>query len=162
VSVKSDGNRIAVSLIYIISLSASEDTPAEYGSCPEDEYIGLGCTIDSVTVEGCRKDRNSKACKVKRNVRAAINIEFTPDFEGENITMMAYALFPGMEKSFPDMDPNACNYTACPVVKGNKQTYTLGMKLSSGYPIGLFNARFLLKQSGEPKCCFLTKFRIEK
>lgn len=96
---------------------------------------GLECTIDSVTVGGCRKDRNSKACKLKRNVNAAINIEFTPDFDGEDITMMAYALMPGIEKSFPDMDPNACNYTTCPVAKGQKQSYTYGLKLAPTYPL---------------------------
>lgn len=97
--------------------------------------IGLTCTIDSVTVEGCRKDRNSKACKLKRNVSAAINVEFTPDFDGDDITMMAYALMPGIEKSFPDMDENACNHMTCPVVEGTRQTYTFGMKLAPTYPL---------------------------
>lgn len=96
---------------------------------------GLGCTIDSVLVDGCRKDRNSKACKVKRNVLAAINIDFTPDFDGDDITMMAYALLPGASKSFDAMDPNACNFTTCPVVKGTRQTYSFGLKLAPHYPL---------------------------
>lgn len=88
-----------------------------------------------MTVEGCRKDRNSNACKVKRNVNAAINVEFTPDFDGDDITMMAYAVMPGIEKSFPDMDSNACNFMTCPVAKNNKQTYTFGLKLAPSYPL---------------------------
>lgn len=95
----------------------------------------LACTIDSVTVEGCRIDRNSKACKVKRNVKAAINIAFTPDFDGNDITMMAYAMFPAIEKSFPDMDANACGFMTCPVVKGTQETYSYGLKLASSYPL---------------------------
>lgn len=98
-------------------------------------FLDLACSIDSVTVEGCRKDRNSKACKVKRNVNAAINIEFTPDFDGSDITMMAYALLPGIEKAFPDMDENACNFTSCPVTSGTKQTYTFGLKMAPTYPL---------------------------
>lgn len=95
----------------------------------------LGCTINSVTVEGCRKDKNSKACKVKRNVNAAININFVPDFSGDDVTLMAYALMPGIEKAFPDMDPNACNFTKCPMEEGVAQTYTYGLKLAASYPI---------------------------
>lgn len=88
-----------------------------------------------MTVEGCRKDRNSKACKVKRNVNAAININFVPDFDGEDITMMAYAVMPMIEKAFPDMDPNACNYTTCPVENGVAQTYSFGLKMAPTYPL---------------------------
>lgn len=101
--------------------------------------IDLECTIDSVTIGGGRKDRNSKASKLKRNVNASINVEFTPDFDGNDITMMAYALMPLVEKPFPDMDPNACNHTTCPVVKGVKQTYSFGLKLSTTYPIVSFS-----------------------
>jgi ML domain len=98
-------------------------------------HTDLPCKIDSVTVEGCRKDRNSNACRVKRNVKAAINIEFTPAFEGEDLTLMAYALLPGIEKSFPDMDPDACKFMTCPVVNGTQQTYSFGLKLAPAYPL---------------------------
>ncbi|CRL05089.1 CLUMA_CG018023, isoform A [Clunio marinus] len=151
---------------FLIILSAyptvQNQVPAEYGSCPESDYEDLKCTIDSVTVEGCRKDRNSGACKVKRNVNATIKVEFTPDFDGDDVTMMAYALMPGIEKSFPDMDPDACKFMTCPVVSGTSSTYSFGLKLASAYPLGLFNVRFLMKKGGEAKCCFVTKFRIEK
>lgn len=93
------------------------------------------CTVDSVTIEGCRKDRNSKACKLKRNVKAAINVEFTPDFDGDDISMMAYALMPGIEKAFPEMDGNACNFMKCPVTHGVQQNYTYGLKLAPTYPL---------------------------
>lgn len=101
----------------------------------EKSLIDLACTIDSVTVEGCRKDKNSKACRVKRNVNAGINIEFTPDFDGSDITMMAYALMPGIEKSFPDMNPDACSFTTCPVESGKRQTYSFGLKMAPTYPL---------------------------
>lgn len=142
----------------------------------------MACTIDSVTIDGCRKDRNIGPCKLKRNVNAAINIDFTPDFDGDDITLMAYALVSGIEKSFPDMDENACNHMPCPVTTGIKQSYSFGLKLAPSYPLvstknfyerrgkfycyslfqGMFNVRFLVKKAGQPKCCFVTKLRIEK
>lgn len=100
-----------------------------------NDFQDLTCTIDAVSIEGCRKDRNANACKLKRNVKAAINIDFTPDFDGDDITMMAYALMPGIEKAFPDMDENACNFTTCPVANGVKQTYSYGLKLAPSYPL---------------------------
>lgn len=96
----------------------------------------LKCSIDSVTIDGCRKDRN--ACRLKRNVNAAINIDFTPDFEGNDVTLMAYALLGGVEKSFPDMDENACNHMTCPVSNGVKQSYSFGLKLAPSYPLVSF------------------------
>lgn len=95
----------------------------------------LACTIDAVTIDGCRKDRDTGPCKLKRNVNAAINIAFTPDFDGDDITLMAYALIAGLEKSFPDMDENACNHMTCPVSNGVKQSYSFGLKLAPSYPL---------------------------
>lgn len=95
----------------------------------------MACTIDSVTIDGCRKDRNTGPCKLKRNVNAAINIDFTPDFDGDDVTLMAYAIIGGIEKSFPDMDANACNHMSCPVKNGNRQSYTYGLKLAPTYPL---------------------------
>jgi hypothetical protein len=95
----------------------------------------LTCSIDSVTIDGCRKDRNTGPCKLKRNVNAAINIDFTPDFDGDDITLMAYAMIGSIEKSFPDMDPNACNHMTCPVTNGTKQSYSFGLKLAPSYPL---------------------------
>lgn len=66
---------------------------------------------------------------------AGINIGFTPDFSGGNATMMAYALMPGIDKAFPDMDPDACKFMTCPVVEGQQNTYSFGLKLASHYPL---------------------------
>lgn len=50
--------------------------------------------------------------------------------------MMAYAMLPGgIEKAFPDMNENACDFMTCPVVEGTQQTYSFGLKLASSYPL---------------------------
>lgn len=88
-------------------------------------------------------------------------MDFTPEFEGEDITLLAYALLPGADAEFVGMNDNACDWMSCPVVKNVKQTYTFQLMIKTSYPKGLFSVRWLMKKAGEPKCCFVNKFKIE-
>lgn len=90
-----------------------------------------------------------------------MNVDFVPKFEGSDVTLLAYALLPGVDAPFPDMDDNACNWMQCPVVKDVKQTYVFKLSMNAGFPKGMFNVRWLMKQGGEPKCCFTNKFKLE-
>lgn len=90
-----------------------------------------------------------------------MNVNFTPDFEGDDVTMLAYALLPLSDKEFDGMDDNACNWMKCPVVANTQQLYTFNLTMSRTYPRGMFNVRWLMKKAGEPKCCFTNKFKIE-
>lgn len=93
------------------------------------------CKIHKVEIVGCRKERNSASeCKLRRNSEnASVSIQFTPDFEGDNITMLAYTTVP-IEAPWPGMDDNACNFMTCPVEKNVSTTYLFGVKLSSELP----------------------------
>lgn len=88
-------------------------------------------------------------------------MDFTPEFEGDDITMLAYAQLPGTDKKFEGMDANACRWMQCPVVKSTKQTYAYSLSMNKNYPKGLFNVRWSMKQGDENKCCFIVKFKIE-
>jgi ML domain len=90
-----------------------------------------------------------------------MDMEFTPDFEGSDLTLLAYALLPGVDAEFQGMDDNACHWMKCPVEKGVKQTYTFNLFMQPTYPKGLFNVRWLMKKGGANRCCFLNKFKIE-
>jgi Niemann-Pick C2 protein len=116
-----------------------------------------------VQVDSCDIDtRGPKACILKRGSFYTMNVDFNPDFEGDDVTMMAYALLPGgTDASFPGMNDNACDWMQCPVVKNKVQTYTFNLTMSRGYPIGSFNVRWLMKQGDKPKCCFQNRFKIE-
>jgi hypothetical protein len=108
-----------------------------------------------------------------------MEVDFKPDFEGSDVTLLAYALLPGTDAPFPGMDDNACHWMNCPVVKDTTQTYTFNLTMSRDYPAvsfesksrlnsnfipllfqGMFNVRWLMKLAGEPKCCFQNKFKI--
>lgn len=90
-----------------------------------------------------------------------MDMDFTPDFEGSDLTLLAYALLPGVDAEFQGMDENACHWMTCPVVKGVKQTYTFNLSMGRTYPTGNFNVRWLMKKAGEPVCCFTNRFKIE-
>lgn len=110
----------------------------------------------------CKIDRVSTACKLKRGVDYTMKVHFTPDFEGsDNITMIAYALLPKYDAKFKDIDEDACKLTPCPIVKNVRNTYTLNLNISPKFPISIVNTRWLMSQNGQPKCCFVNKFKIE-
>jgi hypothetical protein len=88
-----------------------------------------------VKVDACQIERNTKACILKRGSSYTMNVDFKPDFEGSDVTMLAYALLPGgSDVSFPGMDDNACHWMQCPVMKNMVQTYTFNLTMSKDYP----------------------------
>lgn len=123
--------------------------------------LDLVCTVDEVKVDLCAIDRLTNACRLKRGSNYTMTVDFTPDFDGDDVTMLAYALLPGADAEFQGMDENACHWMKCPVVKGTQQTYTFALSMRKSYPRGMFNVRWLMKKAGEPKCCFTNKFKIE-
>lgn len=119
------------------------------------------CIVHNVTVDHCLIDRSTKACRLRRDETYRLNMDFTPDFDGDKFTLLAYALIPGADAEFAGMDSDACHWMTCPVEKGVMQTYSFELKMKKSYPKGLFNVRWLMKKNGEPKCCFVNKFKIE-
>jgi len=93
----------------------------------------LKCKINQVTLEGCRKD--GRICKIRRNTEGKLDVDFVPDFEGNDLTMMAYAMLANSEVGFHDMDPDACKFMTCPVVKDTPLQYSFGMRTASSYPL---------------------------
>lgn len=90
-----------------------------------------------------------------------MSVDFIPDFEGDEVTMLAYALLPGADAEFQGMDDNACHWMKCPVVKNEKQTYTFVLSMRKSYPLGSFRVRWLMRKAGQPACCFTNRFKIE-
>jgi hypothetical protein len=71
-----------------------------------------------------------------------MEVDFKPDFEGSDVTLLAYALLPGgTDAPFPGMDDNACHWMNCPVVKDTTQTYTFNLTMSKDYPSVSFKSK---------------------
>jgi hypothetical protein len=113
----------------------------------------LTCTINQVSIIGCKKERDSQnVCKLRRghnasmwvnqfvlkiNVHWCLNcnsaVDLTPDFDGQNVTMGIYTTRP-TEILWPKMDTNACNHMTCPVVKDQLNQYTYTVNVDPAYP----------------------------
>lgn len=121
----------------------------------------MKCTIDEVRIDPCPMDENTKACVIKRGTEASMAIDFTPDFDGSDVQLMAYGIIMGEPIAFKDMNPNACLYTSCPVASGSKQTYNYSLKLSTAYPKSTVNVKWIVSSGGVDKCCFMNKIKMK-
>lgn len=83
---------------------------------------------------GCRKERNAASeCKLRRSENASLAINFTPDFDGDDVTLLAYTTVP-VEAPWPGMDKDACKYMSCPLQKNVPVDYNYAVKLTPQYP----------------------------
>jgi len=89
-----------------------------------------------------------------------MDVKFTPNFEGDNITMLAYALIDNNVIPFEGMNSNACDFMKCPVENGKQQSYVFNVNIALSKPRGIFTTRWLMQQNGEKRCCFMNKFKI--
>lgn len=112
-----------------------------------------------MTVDECVVDRD-KNCKLVRGTQYFMNMNFTPDFDGSDIEMLAFTNIVGVDARFEGMDSNACNFMTCPVTNGTNQDYLFNVLVDRLKPRGTFKVQWRMKQNGENKCCFENKFKI--
>lgn len=89
-----------------------------------------------------------------------MNVNFTPDFDGNDIEMLAFTNIANYDAKFEGMDKNACNFMQCPVTSGVNQNYTFNVLVDRTKPSGSFTVQWRMKQNGENRCCFENKFKL--
>ncbi|KAL7025382.1 hypothetical protein ACKWTF_013456 [Chironomus riparius] len=147
---------IIFSLIAFVSL-----TDMKFSRCGDkDIYRGLNCAINRVAIEGCNANV-TKDCSLKRGNNASMVVDFTPDFDAEDSTVTIHAISFG-EKAWPGMDTNGCKFMTCPIESGVNNTYSYGVQVSYTYPLATVPIRVVFASNNQPKCCFVTKIKIEK
>ncbi|KAL7025384.1 hypothetical protein ACKWTF_013457 [Chironomus riparius] len=123
-----------------------------------ENFEDIPCTISEVSVDECELDNDK--CELIRGEDYHMDVKFTPNFEGSNITLLAYALIGSDALPFEGMNPNACDFMKCPVQSGKPQSYIFNVNIGVLKPKGIFTTRWLMKQNGENRCCFVNKFKI--
>jgi hypothetical protein len=78
-------------------------------------------------------------CTLKRGQEASFTIDFTPNFDGDgnDVTMLAYAIIAQKETAWPGMNPNACEFLekGCPLENGVRASYNLSnLKVDTNAP----------------------------
>lgn len=119
----------------------------------------LGCQVHEVTVDQCAIDDNG-SCKLKRGTQYYMNMNFTPDFDGDDIEMLAFTKIANIDAEFEGMDKNACNFMTCPVVNGTTKDYLFNVLVDRSKPRGTFRVQWRMKQRGVNRCCFENKFKL--
>ncbi|KAK4886433.1 hypothetical protein RN001_002704 [Aquatica leii] len=88
------------------------------------------CTIEEVRIDPCAEAASKKPCKLKRGKPAGVAIDYVPHFSSDSITAKATYL----DQLLPGMDTDGCKTTKCPVIAGNKQTYTYNLNIARKFP----------------------------
>jgi hypothetical protein len=89
-----------------------------------------------------------------------MTVDFTPDFDGSDIEMLAYALIGNNEYAFEAMNKDACAFMDCPVSNGVNKNYTFNVLIDQLKPSGVYTVQWRMKQKGVVKCCFQNGFKI--
>lgn len=127
------------------------------------EYSKLNCVIHEVRISPCTKDPKTKACILRKGSEYILEMDFTPDFDGSNVNVMAHAI-DYADAPFADMNGDACimNYLKCPITKGERTTYTYNLTLGKMYPPGVHRVKWVVSEDNIPKCCFTNKLKIDR
>lgn len=112
-----------------------------------------------MTVDQCHVDRD-KNCNLKRGDTYFMNMNFTPDFDGSDIEMLAWTKIASVDTRFEGMEKDACKFMTCPITSGIKQDYLFNLKIKNTFPRGSFKVQWRMSQDGEVKCCFQNLFKL--
>lgn len=112
-----------------------------------------------MSVDECEIDENDN-CELVRGQPYRMDMKFTPDFDGSDFKLLAYALINDKALPFDGMNPNACDFMKCPIERGAIQSYVFNVTVGILKPKGSVRTRWLMTQNGENRCCFVNIFKI--
>ncbi|KAB0798779.1 hypothetical protein PPYR_07074 [Photinus pyralis] len=149
-------NQIIVFIFAVLTLfSAVVGEIITFDNCATNKDK---CTIHEVRMDPCKEAAAKKPCKVKKGKPGSIEIDYTPHFDSDTLTGTATYL----GQLLPNMETNACLTSPCPVVSGNKQTYTYQLLIDRIFPSGIFDVHWTLTGQNEgDHCCVSTKIFLK-
>ncbi|KAL1455088.1 hypothetical protein WDU94_009207 [Cyamophila willieti] len=123
------------------------------------------CTVHSVKIDPCFQENGlaTDPCELRRGVdNATLVMEYTTDFNTtDHVLQMAHKSEPIADIPLEGMDTEACHYTTCPIIAGERSTYTFPIEIKEVYPEGPYTIKWKLWNDGEAikeACCL--KFKI--
>ncbi|XP_053981491.1 MD-2-related lipid-recognition protein-like [Hylaeus volcanicus] len=159
-------NRNSEFLLVFLALALSSVVYAELvpaRPCPYPEPdTPLNCTIHEVYVDPCKEAAEGKPCKLRRGIISNITFHYTPSFEAENLQSRVYWASQMMDIPFLGMDADACLFTMCPIVPGQRNTYQAQIHILKKYPIRMYDLKWRVWNEQEQECCFMFQIKITK
>lgn len=92
------------------------------------------CTVHEVRVDPCPESAQNKPCVMVRGTNATIAFDYTPDFSSQVATAKAFWAS-AVDLPFAGLDQEGCKYTTCPVVSGQRQSYSYDLPIMKSYPM---------------------------
>lgn len=95
----------------------------------------MKCTVHEVRVDPCPETTQNKPCLMVRGSNATIAFDYTPDFNAEVATAKAFWTQTAVDLPFAGLDNDGCKYTPCPIVEGQRHTYSYNLAILKTYPL---------------------------
>ncbi|XP_044728789.1 MD-2-related lipid-recognition protein-like [Chrysoperla carnea] len=142
---------------YLIS---AEEVP--YQICPTKLNVTYACDIKSVRIDPCKEAllKNKKPCKIKKGTHAGIAVDFIPKFSSDKLVNKAFWDTGFIDMEFLGMEPNACEFTKCPIVSGQEVNYNYQLEISKSWPTNTYPIKWRLMAEGGVECCFIIKIKL--
>ncbi|XP_062564809.1 MD-2-related lipid-recognition protein-like [Armigeres subalbatus] len=144
-----------VLLVGVVAIAHAEVIPFE--NCKES----VKCTVHEVRVDPCPEVAQNKPCVMLRGSNATIAFDYTPEFDAQVATAKAFWTA-AIDLPFAGLDNEACKYTPCPVVAGQKQSYSYDLPILKSYPTRRYKVKWQLLNEANEMCCFLIDMEIKK
>ncbi|XP_053687983.1 MD-2-related lipid-recognition protein-like [Sabethes cyaneus] len=149
---------MAALLLVVIALVAfTRGEVIKYQSCSEP----VKCTVQEVRVDPCPEAAQDKPCLMLKGSNATIAFDYTPEFDAQTATAKAFWTQTAMDLPFAGMDNEGCKYTSCPIVAGQRQSYSYNLPIQKKYPSRTFDVKWQLMNEAEEMCCFIIQIAIK-
>lgn len=141
-------------LIGAVTIARAEVIPFE--KCNES----VKCTVHEVRVDPCPEAAQNKPCVMVRGTNATIAFDYTPDFSSQVATAKAFWAS-AVDLPFAGLDQEGCKYTTCPVVSGQRQSYSYDLPIMKSYPMRQYKVKWQLLNEANEMCCFMIDMAIK-
>ncbi|CAD7088495.1 unnamed protein product [Hermetia illucens] len=132
----------------------------QFSNCPNT--VG-SCKINEVRISPCPEAATGEACKFRRGRSAEIHFDFVPDFDSPTVEGRVFWAS-DIDLPLVGMETDACKFTSCPIVKGEKRSYDFTLPISRKFPSGAYDIKWRITGTNpeQQQCCFITKIKLTR
>ncbi|XP_055535681.1 MD-2-related lipid-recognition protein-like [Wyeomyia smithii] len=146
-----------VAFLLVIGLAAlARGEVINFQNCTES----VKCEVHEVRVDPCPESAQSKPCAMIKGRNATIAFDYTPEFNATTATAKAFWTQTSMDLPFAGMDNEGCKYTSCPIVAGQRQSYSYNLSIKKAFPSRAYDVKWQLMNEEQKMCCFIIQIAI--
>uniref|UniRef100_A0A182WG50 MD-2-related lipid-recognition domain-containing protein n=1 Tax=Anopheles minimus TaxID=112268 RepID=A0A182WG50_9DIPT len=151
--------KVIFAMLLALHLHVVSTKVVNFTRCPFADFTAK-CKIHEISIAPCLEAEEGRPCTIYSGRKANVTLDFTPEFAANELTALV-----GWEQGSAfaplNVDSNACGYTQCPVISGNRQTYTYRLPMKKELPLQHYNIFWQLSNEKEESCCFVIQLRVK-